>query len=119
MPAKKSSAAGASPDREIIMTRAFAAPRELVWKAWTNPKHIKAWWGPNGFTTTNLEVDVRPGGVWRFIMHGPDGTDYPNKIVYAEIVMPERLVYDHGGDGNGNGEDVQFQVTESRQCASW
>ena len=117
MPAKKSSAAEASSHWEIIMTRAFAAPRELVWKAWTDPKHIKAWWGPNGFTTTTLAVNVRPGGVWRFIMHGPDGTDYPNKIVYTEIVKPERLVYDHGGDGDV--DDAQFQVKETRQCASW
>ena len=93
------------------MTRAFAAPRELVWNAWADPKHIKAWWGPNGFTTTTLEAEIQPGGVWRFIMHGPDGTDYPNKIVYTEIVKPERLVYDHGGDGDV--DDAQFQVMVS------
>ena len=56
--------------------------------------------GPNGFTTTIHEMDVQVGGVWRFIMHGPDGTDYPNKIVYREIVKPERLVYDHGDDND-------------------
>jgi uncharacterized protein YndB with AHSA1/START domain len=93
------------------MTRSFDAPRELVWKAWTDPKHINEWWGPRGFTTTTHEIDVRPGGVWRFTMHGPDGTDYPNRIVYIEIVKPERLVYDHGGDGDA--DDVQFQVTVS------
>ena len=107
MAAKRNSEAVS--DREIVMTRMFDAPREIVWKAWTDPKQIKVWWGPRGFTTTTHEKDVRPGGLWRFIMHGPDGTDYPNKIVYTELVKPERLVYDHGGDAGA--DDVQFQVT--------
>lgn len=58
-------------DREIVATRVFDAPRDLVFKMWTDPKHIVHWWGPNGFTNTIHEMDVRPGGVWRFIMHGP------------------------------------------------
>ncbi|MFI5381028.1 MAG: SRPBCC domain-containing protein [Tepidisphaerales bacterium] len=82
-------------DREIVTTRIYDAPRELVFDAWTDPKHVAHWWGPNGFTNTIHEMDVRPGGVWRFIMHGPDGVDYQNKIVYLEIVKPELLVYDH------------------------
>ena len=82
-------------DREIVATRIFDAPRELVFQMWTDPKHIGNWWGPKGFTTTIHEMDVRPGGVWRFIMHGPDGRDYQNKIVYLETAKPERLVYDH------------------------
>lgn len=83
-------------DREITGTRVFDAPRELVWKAWTDPQHVAHWFGPNGFTTTTSEMDVRPGGYWRFVMHGPDGTDYPNEIHYLEVVKPERLVYEHG-----------------------
>lgn len=82
-------------EREIIATRVFEAPRELVFSMWTDPKHIAKWWGPNGFTNTIDEMDVRPGGVWRFVMHGPDGRDYKNKIVYTEVVRPERLVYEH------------------------
>jgi uncharacterized protein YndB with AHSA1/START domain len=97
----------ATTDREIVTTRVFDAPRELVFKAWTDAEHIGEWWGPNGFTTTTHEIDVRPGGAWRFVMHGPDGVDYDNKIVYLEIVEPERLVYLHG-DG---GETDQFQTT--------
>lgn len=58
-------------------------------------KHVAEWWGPNGFTTTIHEMDVRPGGVWRFTMHGPDGVDYKNKIVFIEIAKPARIVYDH------------------------
>ena len=57
------------------------------------------WWGPTGFTTTTHEMSVKPGGAWRFIMHGPDGTDYDNEILYLEVVKPERLVYDHGEPG--------------------
>jgi uncharacterized protein YndB with AHSA1/START domain len=63
-------------DRENVTTRVFDAPRELVFRAWTNPKHESQWWGPNGFTNTIHEMDVRPGSVWRFVMHGPDGVDY-------------------------------------------
>jgi uncharacterized protein YndB with AHSA1/START domain len=86
------------PDREIVIERIVDAPPELVWRAWTEPDQIAKWWGPDGFTTTIHEMHVRVGGVWRFMMHGPDGTDYPNRVVYREIVEPERLVYDHSDD---------------------
>ncbi len=89
-------------DREISATRIFDAPRDLVWRAWTDPKQIVQWWGPNGFTTTTYEMDVRPGGIWRLVMHGPDGRDYHNRITFLEVVEPERLVFKHGG-----GEDVE------------
>ena len=79
MSAKKESSAEALSDREIVTTRVFDAPRELVFKAWTDPDHLAKWWGPKGFTNTFQEFDMRPGGVWRFIMHGPDGVDYKNK----------------------------------------
>jgi uncharacterized protein YndB with AHSA1/START domain len=82
-------------DREILVTRVFDAPRALVFKLWTDPKHVAHWWGPNGFTITNYEMDVRPGGVWRFVMHGPNGVDYQNKVVYREVLEPARLVYSH------------------------
>lgn len=88
---ERSSTAG----REIATTRVFDAPRDLVFDVWTSPEHVAQWWGPNGFTTTTHTMDVRPGGDWIFIMHGPDGTDYKNHIVYREVVRPERLVYDH------------------------
>lgn len=91
-------------DREILITRVFDAPRALVFKAWTDPKHLAQWWGPNGFTITTYEMDFRPGGVWRFVMHGPDGRDYQNKVVYVEIAEPERLVYKHVSG-------PQFQMT--------
>ena len=86
----------------LIGTRVFDAPRELVFAAFTDPKHLAQWWGPDGFTTTTHSFDFRPGGAWRFVMHGPDGRDYQNRVTYDEIVPPERLVYHHGG-----GEDVE------------
>jgi uncharacterized protein YndB with AHSA1/START domain len=95
--------------RALIGTRVFDAPRELVWEAWTDPKHLAQWWGPDGFTTTTSAFDMRPGGVWRFVMHGPDGRDYQNRITFDEIVKPERIVYHHGGGGDVG--PVQFKTT--------
>ena len=82
-------------DREVVTRRVINAPRELVFEFWTNPDHIKNWWGPNGFTNTIYKMDVRPGGHWEFVMHGPDGIDYKNKSVFVEIIKPERLVFQH------------------------
>ena len=83
-------------EREIVISRRLDAPRDLVWRAWTEPEHLIRWWGPDGFTNTFHEVDFRTGGVWRFIMHGPDGTDYNNYVRLIEVVRPERMVYDQG-----------------------
>lgn len=82
-------------NRELFISRLLNAPRQLVWEAWTNPAHIAQWWGPEGFTNTIHQMDVSAGGEWHFIMHGPDGTDYKNKVIYIEVVAPERIVYDH------------------------
>ena len=68
--------AGSTADREVVISRLLNAPRELVFKAWTDQQHISQWWGPTGFTTTTSEMNVAPGGVWRFVMHGPDGMDH-------------------------------------------
>ena len=95
--------------RSIIGTREFDAPRALVFSAWTDPKHLAQWWGPFGFTTTTSSFDFRPGGVWRFVMHGPDGRDYQNRITFEEIVPPQRIVYRHGGGDDV--EPVQFRQT--------
>lgn len=97
-------------DRELMFTRTYNAPRALVYRMWTELYHLERWWGPNGFTTTTHKFELKPGGVWHFVMHGPDGTDFQNRIVFAEIDEPELLVYKHGG-GDGDLEDVNFQVT--------
>ena len=89
---------------EIVSARTFKAPRELVWKAWTDPKHLARWWGPNGFTNTFQEFDLRPGGNWRFAMHSPKGTNYQNHSVFVEVVSPQRIVFDHVSE-------PRFQVT--------
>ena len=85
-------------DREIVTTRLIDAPRELVFEAWTDPKHVAHWFGPEGFVTTTQAMEVRPGGVWRFTMRGPDGRDWPNVVTYEQVVPPERLVYLHGDE---------------------
>ena len=81
--------------RELSINRLLNAPVELVWEVFINPEHIKNWWGPNGFTNTMHKMDVKPGGAWEFIMHGPDGTDYPNKSVFKEVVPHSLIVFDH------------------------
>ncbi|PJZ76262.1 SRPBCC family protein [Leptospira neocaledonica] len=81
--------------KEIVSTRVVNFPREKVFQAWTDPDQLKNWWGPKGFKNTFEVFDQRPGGEWKFIMHGPDGTDYPNRSVFQEIVKPEKIVFDH------------------------
>jgi uncharacterized protein YndB with AHSA1/START domain len=103
--------------RELVITRVFDAPRELVFEAWTDPKHIASWWGPRGFTTTVHSMDVAPGGVWRLTMHGPDGRDYKNKIVYLEVAKPERLVYKNTPEHGSEPADHETTVTFEEQDA--
>ena len=92
----------------MIGSRMIDAPRELVWSVWTDPKHLAQWWGPDGFRTTTSAFDFKPGGIWRFVMHGPDGRDYENRITFDEIVKPERIRYHHGGGDDV--EPVQFRT---------
>jgi uncharacterized protein YndB with AHSA1/START domain len=93
----------------IAGTRVLDAPPELVWKVWTDPKHLAQWWGPDGFRTTTRTYQCKPGGVWRFVMHGPDGRDYENRIIFEVVEPPKRLVYRHGGEDDV--EPVQFRTT--------
>jgi uncharacterized protein YndB with AHSA1/START domain len=97
-----------SDPRCIIAIREFDAPRALVFAVWSDPRHLAVWWGPNGFSTTTSSFDMRAGGIWRFVMHGPDGRDYQNRITYEEVVKPERIVYRHGGGADV--EPVQFRT---------
>jgi uncharacterized protein YndB with AHSA1/START domain len=86
----------ATADREIVISRIIDGPRELVFEAFTEVRHLSRWWGPEGFTTTTRSFAFRVGGVWDFVMHGPDGTDYPEWITWTEIVVPQRIVLLHG-----------------------
>lgn len=83
-----------SPECEIVTTRTFNASRNLVFKAWTNPDHLKAWWGPNGFSNTFHVFDLRIGGKWTFTMHGPEKGNYPNDCTFIAIEEPVLLVWD-------------------------
>jgi uncharacterized protein YndB with AHSA1/START domain len=96
-------------DNVLIHTRLFDAPRDLVWEAWTNPEHIKEWWGPNGFSLTTKSMNVQPGKIWEFIMHGM-GQDWDNKIEYVEVKKPSLLTYKHSGERS---EDYNFTVSVS------
>jgi len=85
-------------EKEMIFSRIVNAPQELVFDVWTIREHVEKWWGPDGFTTTSKKFELKPEGVWLFTMHGPDGIDYPNKIVFMEIDRPSKLVYRHSDD---------------------
>lgn len=79
-------------EREFVISRTFDAPRDLVFRAWTEPQHLSRWWGPRIMTTSACELDARPGGAYRITMRSPEGEEYPMKGVFREIVRPERLV---------------------------
>lgn len=82
-------------DREIVSRRLFRAPRARLFDAWADPTRLTRWFGPKGFTSTFEQFDLRPGGVWRFVLHGPNGANYRNESVFVEIVPPQRIVFDH------------------------
>jgi uncharacterized protein YndB with AHSA1/START domain len=99
-------------DREIVISRVIDAPRELVFEAFTEVRHLSRWWGPEGFTTTTRSFEFREGGVWDFVLHGPDGTDYSEWISWTEIAPPERIEFLHGeyrGDPNTFESVVTFE----------
>ena len=102
-------------DREIVLSRVFAAPRELVWQAFTDPARLAHWWGPRGFTTRTERMEVKPGGVWRHVMVGPDGREYRNVITYLEVAAPARLRYRLGGEPDT--EPVSFETTVTLEPA--
>jgi uncharacterized protein YndB with AHSA1/START domain len=90
-------------EQKIVITRVFDAPRDLVWKAWTEPARFVQWWGPNGFTTPSCKIDLRPGGTFLNCMRSPEGQDFWSSGVYREVVVPERIVCtDYFSDEAGN-----------------
>jgi uncharacterized protein YndB with AHSA1/START domain len=96
-------------DREIVLSLVIAAPRERVFQAWTDPKQIAQWFGPDGFKTETLEVDIRAGGRWRFVYTGPDGTRYENRMVFLRIDAPRLIEIEHGSDKDN--DPARFYVT--------
>ncbi|BDA80280.1 ATPase [Leptospira kobayashii] len=95
-------------DNKVIYNRYFDVPIDLVFEVWSSHEHLSQWWGPDGFTLTTKSMDFSNGGIWDFIMHGPDGHDYKNKIQFIDIKRPHHIYYKHIGDGEGT-EDVDFQ----------
>ena len=112
--AAKNSAAAQSAELELVITRLFDAPRDLVWKAWTEPDRMVQWLGPRGFTGTILKMDARPGGTYRFHLRSPEDTDHWVQGVYREILEPKRLVYSWAwtdAEGTPTGPETLMTVT--------
>jgi uncharacterized protein YndB with AHSA1/START domain len=112
-------------EREIVITRVFDAPRTLVFEAWTKPEHVVHWWDPSGVPLAICEIDLRPGGAFRFVNGGPDGAKYPFAGIYQEIAAPERLVLQNSSSGAESGATLIFHEREGKttltmtiQCAS-
>jgi uncharacterized protein YndB with AHSA1/START domain len=98
-------------DREIVLTRVYDHPRELVFRAWTDAAHLGRWFGPDGYSCTTHEADIREGGRWRFDMIGPEGKIWPSRMVFLEVRAPERLVMDHGSDVDDDPNRFRVTVT--------
>lgn len=110
MPKDVMSFAEVQGEREIVVMRVFDAPREMVFDAWSDPKQLVEWFGPEGFTTTIESFDLREGGEWVQVMHGPDGTNYPCTAMFTEVQRPEVIAYFNRG-GREDDETVEFQST--------
>ncbi|MBI3506061.1 MAG: SRPBCC domain-containing protein [Proteobacteria bacterium] len=102
-------------DREIVLSRVVAAPRNLVFKAWTDPQHLPLWFGPAGFKVETREIDIRVGGRWRFLFIAPDGTRYDNRMVFLKIEAPRLLEMDHGTDKDDDPGRFRVTVTFDEQ----
>ncbi|QUD88166.1 SRPBCC family protein [Phenylobacterium montanum] len=102
-------------DREIVLSRVIAAPRERVFQAFTDPDQITRWFGPEGFTVETLEIDIREGGCWRFIYTGPDGTRWENRMVYRRIDAPRLLEMEHGADVDDDPGRFHMTITFDEQ----
>ena len=109
-------AQSATADREIVISRVINATRALVFEAFTEVRHLSRWWGPEGFTTTTRAFEFRVGGVWDFVMHGPDGTDYQEWISWTEIAPPERIALRHG-ESRGDPDAFESVLTFAPKLA--
>lgn len=103
-------------EREIVLCRVINAPRERVFAAWTDPNQIRQWFGPAGFKTETLECDIRPGGRWRFIYTGPDGTKWDNRMQFLRIEAPRLIEIEHGSDKDN--DPARFHVTVTFEAQS-
>ena len=106
-------------DREIVLSRVIAAPRDLVFKVWTDPQHLPKWFGPEGFKFETKEITIRVGGHWRFDYLAPDGKRYDNRMVFLKIEAPRLLEMDHGSDKDNDPHRFRVIITfDSRATAT-
>jgi uncharacterized protein YndB with AHSA1/START domain len=105
-------------DRELLLTKMLNALIDLVWEVWTKPEHVAKWWGPNGFTNTITTMDIKPGGEWKLIMHGPDGTDYKNESIFKEIIHHEKIAYEHVSSPKYKAT-IKFEAQGEQTCLKW
>ena len=106
-------------DREFVHSRFIDAPRERVFRAFAEPGHLAKWWGPNGFTSTFETFALQPGGRWRFVLHGPDGTDYPNENIFREVVAAERVVVERLAEDHHFFLIITFTEREGGTVVGW
>jgi uncharacterized protein YndB with AHSA1/START domain len=103
-------------DREIVITRIVDAPRSLVFEAWSDPAQLPAWFGPEGFAIETKEIDIRPGGQWRFDMIAPDGTRYSNRMAFLRLEAPALIEVDHGTDRDDDPSAFRMLLTLDEQA---
>jgi uncharacterized protein YndB with AHSA1/START domain len=119
MNSKPAFATESTANREFIHSRLIDAPRERVFKAFADPTHLARWWGPNGFTSTFEVFELRVGGTWRFVMHGPDGSKYPNESVFVQVAAPERVVLEHLREGHHFFLTITFTAQGNQTLVGW
>lgn len=106
-------------DRTIASSRLIDAPHTLVFAAFANPDSLKHWWGPKGFTSTINHFEFRPGGFWKFILHGPDGADYPNECEFKEIIEDEKIVFIHHFPVHRFTMTIRFEALDNKTLFSF
>jgi uncharacterized protein YndB with AHSA1/START domain len=110
---------GSTADREFVHSRLIAAPPERVFAAFAEPARLARWWGPEGFSSTFHQFDLRPGGAWRFVLHGPDGTDYPNENRFVEVAPPRRIVLEHLSETHHFELTITFAEADGQTRVGW
>ncbi len=105
--------------REIVSSREFDSPREKLFEAFTDPEKLARWWGPNGFANTIRKFEPKAGGAWQFTMRGPDGTEYENECLFAQVAFPHRIVYLHLEPMHRFEMEMDFEVNGAGSRLTW
>jgi uncharacterized protein YndB with AHSA1/START domain len=107
------------PSREFVHSRLIDAPQEQVFRAFSQPERLARWWGPDGFSSTFDTFDLRSNGIWCFVMHGPDGTNYPNENIFREVEPPSRVVIEHMSEDHHFFLTISFEAKGSQTVVGW